>query len=221
VESSNGARDGTARAEAIRELLSEDEHFDESWSNAFGMLLTDAVLTQDVSALVAAGEEVYLALDRLGPGEPLARGRLLSYLDIARWGQQRIEFAHVSSKATRNVGAHRFLWALRRSPGLTNTDLVALGVGGEEWVSRVGRELRDDGLVVTARSGRNKIWELTPHGERVVDELGAPSATSARVFRERARNRARSASFSGASGDDDLPSSLSEMAERSGRTASR
>src|SRR4051794_10601092 len=103
VEGSNGGRNGDgARAEALRELLAEDEHFDESWSNAFGMLLTDAVLTQDVSALVAAGEEVYLALDRLGSGDHLARGRLLSYLDIARWGQQRLDFMQASLKVTRN-----------------------------------------------------------------------------------------------------------------------
>jgi len=192
VESSNGARNGNARAEAIRDLLSESEHFDESWSNAFGMVLTDAVLTQDVSALVAAGEEVYLALDRLRSGDHLARGRLLSYLDIARWGQQRLEFSKASLKVTRNVAAHRFLWALRRGAGLTNTDLVGLGVGGEEWVSRVGRELREDGLVVTARSGRNKIWELTPQGERIVDELGAPGAQPPRLPRGESLSNGRS-----------------------------
>jgi hypothetical protein len=197
----------------MRDLLSEGEHFDESWSNAFGMVLTDAVLTQDVSALAAAGEEVYLALDRLGSGNPIARGRLLSYLDIARWGQKRLEFAQASLKVTRNVAAHRFLWALRRSAGLTNSDLVDQGVGGEEWVSRVGRELRDDGLVVVARSGRNKIWELTPQGERVVDELGPPGAPPRAIRRDSPVN-GHGAFVSTASEDYESPTSLPDTARR-------
>ncbi len=165
----------SGRTDEIVRLLAA-EPLDDNWSNAFAMLLTDAQLTRDLPALVTAGERLYLRLDSLDESAHLERGRLLSYLDLVRWSQRRTLPSYQASAVERDSASHRFLWLVSTHPGLTSSELQRRGVGREESVSRVGRRLREVGLVVQTRAGRSKQWELTPRGERIVDELGTPAA---------------------------------------------
>ena len=99
---------------------------------------------------------------------------------------------------TQGTQAHDFLSVLDGSPQLGSTELRRLLETDETQVSRTGRRLLESGLVTRRKVGRQVFWQLTPRGQRALDEAPAPQRSSNSEFWREALRRG----FEAACGDE-------------------
>ncbi len=94
--------------------------------------------------------------------------------------------------------AHDFLRVLDGSPQLGSAELRRLLEIDETQVSRTGRRLLESGLVTRRKVGRQVFWQLTPRGQRALEEAPAPKRSPNSEFWQEALRRG----FEAASGDE-------------------
>jgi AcrR family transcriptional regulator len=97
----------------------------------------------------------------------------------------------------RGTQAHDFLSALRGSRRLGSTELRRLLEVDETQVSRTGRRLLESGLVTRRKVGRQVFWQLTPRGQRALEEAPVRERSRGSNFWQEALRRG----FEGAGGD--------------------
>jgi AcrR family transcriptional regulator len=161
---------------------------------AVALGLVDALLEGDDETLAAA-------LDALRDARARADGNreLVGWLDaaiaFAHWGLERVPSQAAVAQGTL---AHDFLSVLDDSPQLGSAELRRLLETDETQVSRTGRRLLESGLVTRRKVGRQVFWQLTPRGQRALDEAPAPQRSPNSEFWQEALRRG----FEAASGDE-------------------
>jgi predicted NBD/HSP70 family sugar kinase len=155
--------------------------------NALAMLVIDCAIGGDTESLTVLqdwlrDERAQAMAGATDAGSAL-EGRLLGLIDVSHWAIERA--LPLADLAVLEPGSHAnsFVEELSIHPGRNSTELAErLGVEESE-VSRVGKKLRNDGLVLQRRLGRQKLWELTPKGRRslemvkgVMRKSGGPAA---------------------------------------------
>jgi DNA-binding transcriptional ArsR family regulator len=146
--------------------------------DALAVLLTDAILSTDETALLAGQDglqRVHAA--QLHVAEPTPanfeqRGRVLTALEFVTWTLRRLTPAALTAQLERGGYTRRFLEAIERDPGLSNNELAELLDVDETEISRVGRRLRDAGLADKHRTGRRNEWRITPRGRHALGASG-------------------------------------------------
>src|SRR3954471_9110195 len=162
--------------------------------DAVALGLVDALLERD-------GETLRAALDGLRDARARAEGDrdLVGWLDaaiaFAHWGLERVPSQTAVARGTQ---AHDFLRALQGSPHLGSAELRRLLDVDETQVSRTGRRLLEQGLVTRRKIGRQVFWQLTPRGQRALEEAPAPQRSGDSEFWQEALRRG----FQAASGDE-------------------
>jgi AcrR family transcriptional regulator len=94
--------------------------------------------------------------------------------------------------------AHDLLRMLDGAPQLGSAELRRLLEIDETQVSRTGRRLLESGLVSRRKVGRQVFWQLTPRGQRALEEAPAPERSPNSEFWHEALRRG----FEAASGDE-------------------
>jgi AcrR family transcriptional regulator/DNA-binding MarR family transcriptional regulator len=94
--------------------------------------------------------------------------------------------------------AHDFLGLLDGSPQLGSAELRRLLEIDETQVSRTGRQLLESGLVTRRKVGRQVFWQLTPRGQRAIEEAPAPQRSRNSEFWREALRRG----FDAVAGDE-------------------
>jgi AcrR family transcriptional regulator len=161
---------------------------------AVALGLVDALLERDHETLAAA-------LDALRDARARANGdqELVGWLDaaiaFAHWGLERVPSQAAVAHGTQ---AHDFLCVLDSSPQLGSAELRRLLEIDETQVSRTGRRLLESGLVSRRKVGRQVFWQLTPRGQRALEEAPAPQRSANSEFWREALRRG----FEAASGDE-------------------
>ena len=161
---------------------------------AVALGLVDALLEGDDETLAAA-------LDALRDARARAEGdqELVGWLDaaiaFAHWGLERVPSRAAVAQGTQ---AHDFLSVLDGSPQLGSAELRRLLETDETQVSRTGRRLLESGLVTRRKVGRQVFWQLTPRGQRALEEAPAPQRAPHSEFWQEALRRG----FEGAYGDE-------------------
>ena len=135
---------------------------------AVALGLVDALLERDHETLAAA-------LDALRDARAKADSEWLdAAIAFAHWGLERVPSQTAVAQGTQ---AHEFLAALDGSPRLGSTELRRRLEIDETQVSRTGRRLLESGLVTRRKVGRQAYWDLTPRGQRALDEAPAPAGS--------------------------------------------
>jgi AcrR family transcriptional regulator len=161
---------------------------------AVALGLVDGVLEGDDEALAAA-------LHALRDARVRARGdqELVGWLDaaiaFAHWGLERVPSRAAVAQGTQ---AHDFLRVLSGAPQLGGAELRRLLDVDETQVSRTGRRLLESGLVTRRKVGRHVFWQLSPRGQRALQEAPAPKRSRNSEFWQEAMRRG----FEAASGDE-------------------
>jgi AcrR family transcriptional regulator len=173
----------------------------------------EAVALGLVDALIEADDETLAAaLDALRDARARADGdqELVGWLDaaiaFAHWGLERVPSGATVAQGTQ---AHDFLSALQGegfapalrgdgSPQLGSAELRRLLETDETQVSRTGRRLLESGLVTRRKVGRQVFWQLSPRGQRALEEAPAPKRSPNSEFWREAIRRG----FEAASGDE-------------------
>ena len=148
---------------------------------AVSLGLVDALLERDHDTLAAALQALR---DARADGDPELVGWLDAAIAFAHWGLERVPSQAAVAQGTQ---AHEFLAALDGSPRLGSTELRRLLEVDETQVSRTGRRLLETGLVTRRKVGRQAYWELTPRGQRALEE--APKRSSNSEFWQEALRR--------------------------------
>src|SRR3954471_11449362 len=167
--------------------------------DAVALGLVDALLERD-------GETLRAALDGLRDARARAEGDqdLVGWLDaaiaFAHWGLERLPS---QTPVARGTQAHDFLRALQGSPAVGNPQLGSAELRrlldvDETQASRAGRRLLEQGLVTRRKIGRQVFWQLTPRGQRALEEAPAPQRSGGSEFWQEALRRG----FEAASGDE-------------------
>lgn len=167
------AAPGTAeRAELLHAWLGGVDADSASWEadlSAVSMLVVDSLLHGDAGTLAQVPDPVRDALAKLydaGGRAREIRGYLLAVLAVTRLGLERLPDP-LAVHVTPDSHAAKALTALAAGKPLSSNELQRkLGTSASQ-VSRVGRQLLADGLVVQRRSGRTASWEITPRGRLV------------------------------------------------------
>jgi hypothetical protein len=155
----------------LEELEQRDGVADAGRYDALAVLLTDAILATDETALLAGQDglqRVHAAqLDVVEPTREHyeARGRVLGALEFVTWTLRRLTPAALTVQLEPGGYMRRFLEAIEREPGLSNGELANLLRTDDTEISRVGRRLLDAGLAHKQRAGRRNEWRITPRGE--------------------------------------------------------
>jgi len=167
------ATPGTAeRAGLLRAWLGGLDQDSASWEadlSAVSMLVVDSLLHSDADTLAQVLDPVRDALAKLydaGGRAREIRGYLLALLAVTRVGLERLPdplAVHIAPESH----AAKALTALAAGKPLSSTELQRKLDTSASQVSRVGRQLLADGLVVQRRSGRTASWEITPRGRLV------------------------------------------------------
>jgi predicted transcriptional regulator len=134
------------------------------------MSIVDALVFADPETLQEVGDPIRDALAKLfnGAGHTReARGYLLAVLAMARLGLERLPDPHAVRLHPESHAASA-LAALADGGPLTNQELRDRLQTSASQLSRVGRQLLADGLVVQRRAGRTASWEITPRGRQAV-----------------------------------------------------
>jgi AcrR family transcriptional regulator/DNA-binding transcriptional ArsR family regulator len=173
----------------------------------------EAVALGLVDALLEGDDETLArALDALRDARARANGdqELVGWLDaaiaFAHWGLERLPSR---AAVAQGMQAHDFLRALQgdgsaatlradASPQLGSAELRRLLEIDETQVSRTGRRLLESGLVTRRKVGRQVFWQLTPRGQRALEEAPAPKRSPNSEFWREAIRRG----FEAASGDE-------------------
>ena len=156
------------------------------WFDGIADLIIDAVAAQDHESLVAVQNDVIkpalavLQREAQTASTEKRAGHLLGLWDTARFGMLRTASSALSQYMVpqRDSHAARFLRVVAQEPGISNQELAARIselAGGkrvdETQVSRLGRDLRTQGLAKRYRTGAYNAWHLTPRGNRALDAL--------------------------------------------------
>ena len=161
---------------------------------AVALGLVDALLEGDSETLAGA-------LDALRDARARAKGdqELVGWLDaaiaFAHWGLERVPSRAPVAQGTQ---AHDFLNLLDASPQLGSVELRRLLETDETQVSRTGRRMLESGLVSRRKVGREVFWQLTPRGQRALEDAPAPKRSRSSEFWHEAIRRG----FEAASGDE-------------------
>ena len=161
---------------------------------AVALGLVDAVLEGDDQTLAAA-------LQALRDGRARAEGdqELVGWFDaaiaFAHWGLERVPSGSAVAQGTQ---AHDFLRVLDGSPQLGSAELRRLLETDETQVSRTGHRLLESGLVTRRKVGRQVFWQLSPRGQRALQEAPAAQRSPDSEFWQNALRRG----FEAASGDE-------------------
>jgi AcrR family transcriptional regulator len=147
--------------------------------DALALELVDAILAADADALRAKLAELRSARSEAVTG----------LISTAQWALERLPSSEPVAHGTQ---AWRFLSELRGG-GRGSSELRALLGVDETQVSRTGRRLLDAGLVTRRKLGRSVSWELSPLGQRALEQAGTaprPGApgTDVEWWREVIRN---------------------------------
>ena len=161
---------------------------------AVALGLVDALLERDGETLAASVDALRDARAHAG-SEPELAGWLDAAIAFTHWGLERVPSDAAVAQGTQ---AHDFLAVLGGSRQLGSTELRRLLETDETQVSRTGRRLLESGLVSRRKVGRQVFWELTPRGERALDEAPAPPQPANAEFWQEALRRG----FDAASGDE-------------------
>jgi AcrR family transcriptional regulator/DNA-binding transcriptional ArsR family regulator len=172
---------------------------------AVALGLVDALLEGDDETLAAALDALRDARARASGDQELV-GWLDAAIAFAHWGLERVPSRAAIAQGTQ---AHDFLSALQGegyaatlrgdgAPHLGSAELRRLLEVDETQVSRTGRRLLESGLVTRRKVGRRVFWQLTPRGQRALEEAPAPRRSPNSEFWREALRRG----FEAASGDE-------------------
>jgi AcrR family transcriptional regulator/DNA-binding MarR family transcriptional regulator len=161
---------------------------------AVALGLVDALLEGDDETLAAALHALRDARAR-ADGDQALVGWLDAAIALAHWGLERVPSRAAVARGTR---AHDFLRVLDGAPQLGSAELRRLLEIDETQVSRTGRRLLESGLVMRRKVGRQVFWQLTPRGQRALEEAPAPQRSPNSEFWQEALRRG----FEAASGDE-------------------
>lgn len=178
----------TARLEQLDELGSkrtwdDGEHF-HRWLAALAGLVAEACVDLDAAALAATQTQLRLSYAAvredaaLVPNDAASRlGGLRAVAEVVRGALERAAPIRAARLIEPGGLAARFLAAVASEPGSSNRDLAdRLGESrpvDEGQLSRLGRQLLGQGLVVRRRAGRQNSWGITPSGRQALSELKA------------------------------------------------
>lgn len=161
---------------------------------AVALGLVDALLERDRETLAAALEALRGARARES-GDRESVGWLDAAIAFAHWALERVPSQAAVAQGTQ---AHDFLSALAGSPRLASAELRRRLDIDETQVSRAGRRLLELGLVTRRKAGRHVFWQLTPRGQRALEEAPARRPPPSSEFWQEALRRG----FEAASGDE-------------------
>jgi AcrR family transcriptional regulator len=164
---------------------------------AVGLGLVDALLESDGETLAAALHALRDARARAGGDQELV-GWLDAAIAFAHWGLERVPSQAAVAQGTQ---AHDFLCALDGPPQLGSAELRGLLEIDETQVSRTGRRLLESGLVTRRKVGRQVFWQLTPRGQRALEEAPAPQRSPNSEFWQEALRRGFEAASGGEPGE--------------------
>ena len=139
--------------------------------DAVALGLVDALLERDDHALASALDGLRAALPSAQDRPELA-ARIDALISVAHSGVERLPSEPSVGRGTQ---AHQFLAALTGTSQVGSSDLREILRTDETQVSRTGRGLLEAGLVLRRKVGRQALWQLTPRGRRVLEELPAAS----------------------------------------------
>ncbi len=160
---------------------------------AVALGLVDALLDGDAESLAAVLDALRDARAR-ATGELELVGWLDAALAFAHWGLERVPSPAGLAGGTQ---AHDFLSVLGGAAPLGSTELRRLLEVDETQVSRTGRRLLESGLVTRRKVGRQVFWQLTPRGQRALDEAPGPKRSPDAEFWQDALRRGFEAGSAG------------------------
>ncbi len=158
---------------------------------AVALGLVDALLEGDDETLAAALHALRDARARANGDQELV-GWLDAAIAFAHWGLERLPSRAAVAQGTQ---AHDFLRVLDGSPQLGSAELRRLLEIDETQVSRSGRRLLESGLVTRSKVGRQVFWQLTPRGQRALEEAPAPQRSPNSEFWQEALRRGFEAAY--------------------------
>jgi AcrR family transcriptional regulator/DNA-binding MarR family transcriptional regulator len=158
---------------------------------AVALGLVDALLEGDDETLAAALHALRDARARANGDRELV-GWLDAAIAFAHWGLERVPSRAAVVQGTQ---AHDFLRLLDGSPQLGSAELRRLLEIDETQVSRTGRGLLESGLVTRRKVGRQVFWQLTPRGQRALEEAPAPQRSPNSEFWQEALRRGFEAAY--------------------------
>ena len=158
---------------------------------AVSLGLVDALLERDDETLAAALHALRDARAR-AEGDRELIGWLDAAIAFAHWGLERVPSQTAVAEGTQ---AHDFLSVLDGSPQLGSAQLRRLLEIDETQVSRTGRRLLENGLVTRRKVGRQVFWQLTPRGQRALDEAPSPQRSPHSEFWQEALRRGFDAAY--------------------------
>jgi AcrR family transcriptional regulator len=174
--------------------------------------LVDALLSADEETLAASFDALRDARARASGDQNLG-GWLDAAIACAHWGLERLPSHAAVASGTQ---AHDFLCALDDLPQVGSADLRRLLETDETQVSRTGHRLLESGLVSRRKVGRQVFWQLTPRGQRAIEQSAAPQRSDKSGFFREALRRG----FKAASGEEpDEPPEVDPTRERIIRSA--
>ncbi|MCS7476908.1 MarR family transcriptional regulator [Umezawaea endophytica] len=143
------------------------------WASAVSRWLMDAALLADIPNLRAALETLREAVLRLDPEGPTARleAAVVTLAEVARAGLDRARQNEVVDALDPNSWAARMLILAHERPHITSAEIVTDLGAHEAQISRSGRTLIEQGLLVKNRHGRLKGWHTTPRGAVAAQRL--------------------------------------------------
>ena len=175
----------------VRRIARLDE---EPAREAVALGVVDALLECDDETLAAALDALRDARARADGDQELV-GWLDAAIACAHWGLERAPSGGAVAQGTQ---AHEFLQVLEGSTQLGSAELRRLLEIDETQVSRTGRRLLERGLATRHKVGRQVFWQLTPRGQRALEEAPAPQRSPSSEFWQEALRRG----FEAASGDE-------------------
>ncbi|MGE5746446.1 MAG: hypothetical protein ACM33U_04220 [Solirubrobacterales bacterium] len=158
---------------------------------AVALGLVDALLEGDDETLAAALDALRDARARADGDQELV-GWLDAAIAFAHWGLERVPSRAAVAQGTQ---AHAFLRVLDGSLQLGSAELRRLLEIDETQVSRTGRRLLESGLVTRRKVGRQVFWQLTPRGQRALEEAPAPQRSPNSEFWQEALRRGFEAAY--------------------------
>ena len=183
----------TVNQSRVNALVSRIERLDAEPARleAVALGLVDALLECDDETLAACLHALRDARARADSDQGLV-GWLDAAIAFAHWGLERVPSRPAVAQGTQ---AHDFLRVLDDSPQLGGTELRRLLEIDETQVSRTGRRLLESGLVTRRKVGRQVFWQLTPRGQRSLEEAPASQRSPNSEFWQEALRRGFEAAY--------------------------
>ncbi len=167
-----GSRSG--RQEQIAEVLAALEQCQdlemEGDLEALRLFLVDAMMDHDDYALRHAVDGLHRLLATWAAVEAKDReilenhGEVRGLHNLASMALERMVPLAILAEIDPDTQAHEILAYVADNPGCSNLDVMQGTEIGKTQVSRVGRRLRDAGLIRKQRTGTRNAWQATPRG---------------------------------------------------------